>query len=514
VVEQFPPANDDSIVLIPSGSGSLVDLQATGAEREQLILEATGLPSLQLSPRSRCDLELLATGAFSPLDGFMNQADYLSVLETMRLRDGSLFPIPITLNVASPEGLGQRVALRSPSNHLLAILEIQEIFARQEEREERQICGGQDHSLTAEMQSWGRFCLSGALRVVELPRHYDFPELRHTPAQVRALLGSMNRRAIVAFSPTGAMNRRDEDFTKQAVKEAKAGLLVQPVVGEIRAGDVAHFTRVQACRALVQNYFDRESTLFSLLPLATRSDGLREVLWQAMVSRNYGATHVIVERQYAQAIESELGMTAIPFDRAEGKPEYRPEVAAILEQAYPPKAKQGLCIWFTGLPSAGKSTIAEILAIQLMEHGRRITMLDGDVVRTHLSKGLGFSREDRDVNIRRLGFVAGEIARHNGTAIVAAVSPFDSTRRQAREMVGDDRFVLVYVGTPANVCEDRDVKGFYRKARAGELKNFTGVDDPYEPPPNPEIRLETVHCTPQQNAQKVFDWLRQQGFVE
>jgi sulfate adenylyltransferase len=324
----------------------------------------------------------------------------------------------------------------------------------------------------------------------------------------------MNRRAIVAFSPTGAMNRRDEDFTKQAVKEAKAGLLVQPVVGEIRAGDVAHFTRVQACRALVQNYFDRESTLFSLLPLATRSDGLREVLWQAMVSRNYGATHVIVERQYAQAIESELGMTAIPFDRAEGKPEYRPEVAAILEQAYPPKAKQGLCIWFTGLPSAGKSTIAEILAIQLMEHGRRITMLDGDVVRTHLSKGLGFSREDRDVNIRRLGFVAGEIARHNGTAIVAAVSPFDSTRRQAREMVGDDRFVLVYVGTPANVCEDRDVKGFYRKARAGELKNFTGVDDPYEPPPNPEIRLETVHCTPQQNAQKVFDWLRQQGFVE
>jgi sulfate adenylyltransferase len=330
------------------------------------------------------------------------------------------------------------------------------------------------------------------------------------------------------------MRRSEEDLTKRVARETGASLLLQPIVGETKPGDVAHFTRVHAGHALVENYYDRKSTLFSLLPLATRFAGPREAVWHAIVRRNYGASHMIVERDYASPkghsfygpqdaidlvtrLSSELGVTPIPFDNGRDPLEEestRPEVAAIVARAYPPKTQQGLCIWFTGLPSAGKSTIAEILAVQLMEHGRRITMLDGDVVRTHLSKGLGFSREDRDINIRRLGFVAGEIARHNGTAIVAAVSPFNSTRNQAREMVGGDRFVLVYVSTPADVCEDRDVKGFYRKARAGELKHFTGVDDPYEPPPDPEIRLETVECTPEQNAQKVFDWLRDRGFIE
>jgi sulfate adenylyltransferase len=299
------------------------------------------------------------------------------------------------------------------------------------------------------------------------------------------------------------MRRNEEDFIKRAAAEVGASLLIQSLVCETRMED---FTRVQALRALVKNYYDSANTLLSLLPLATNHPVLR-----ALVHRNYGATHMIVEREYAARI-GEVGITPIPFDPEAGG-DFRPEVAAILEQAYPPKSKQGLCIWFTGLPSAGKSTIAEILAIQLMEHGRRITMLDGDVVRTHLSKGLGFSREDRDVNIRRLGFVAGEIARHHGTAIVAAVSPFEATRNQAREMVGAGRFVLVYVGTPAEVCEGRDVKGFYQKARAGELKNFTGVDDPYEPPSNPEIRLETVACTPEQNAHKVLEWLRREGFL-
>jgi sulfate adenylyltransferase len=240
---------------------------------------------------------------------------------------------------------------------------------------------------------------------------------------------------------------------------------------------------------------------------------------RALVHRNYGATHVIVDPAVDELVarfSTELGVTPIPFDPAAVLPEQgdtRPEVAAILSRAYPPPSQQGVCIWFTGLPSAGKSTIAEILAVQLREHGRRVTMLDGDVVRTHLSKGLGFSKEDRDINIRRLGFVAGEIVRHNGTVIVAAVSPFHATRQQAREMVGDDHFVLVYVSTPAEVCEERDVKGFYRQARAGELKHFTGVDDPYEPPPNPQVRLETVGSTAEQNAHKVFDWLKERGFV-
>lgn len=471
--------------------------------------EATGLPSLQLTPRSLCDLELLAVGAFAPLSGFMNSADYRSVLESMRLRDGTLFPLPITLSVASTEGLGQRVALRSPSNHLLAILEIEEIFERRPELEARE-----KFRTTADA-----YCLSGPLRILELPRHYDFPELRRTPSQVRQLLGAMNRPAVVAYSPARAMGLAEEIFTQRAAAHANASLLIQPTVGATKPGDIAHYTLVQTCRALVDNYYPRDSTLLSLLPLATGPAGPREALLRALVHRNYGATHVIVDPAVDELVarfSTELGVTPIPFDPAAVLPEQgdtRPEVAAILSRAYPPPSQQGVCIWFTGLPSAGKSTIAEILAVQLREHGRRVTMLDGDVVRTHLSKGLGFSKEDRDINIRRLGFVAGEIVRHNGTVIVAAVSPFHATRQQAREMVGDDHFVLVYVSTPAEVCEERDVKGFYRQARAGELKHFTGVDDPYEPPPNPQVRLETVGSTAEQNAHKVFDWLKERGFV-
>lgn len=484
----------------------------------QLIEDATGLASLQIAPRFLCDLELLAVGGFSPLATFMNQAAYLSVLESMRLPDGTLFPIPITLPVASTEGLGNRVALRSPSNHLLAILDIEEVFERQPELEANQVFGtsSENHPVVAEMRSWGRYCLSGPLHMVELPRHYDFADLRLTPEQVRARLRALPSPAVIAYGPRDFMRSAEEDFTKRIAREWNASLLIQPAVGETKPGDVAHFTRVLACRALVDKYYDPANTLFSLLPLASRMAGTREAIWQALVRRNYGATHMIVEPEHAEVLSKlsgETGITPIPSTPAAGE-EVRPEVGQVLALANPPRSQQGLCIWFTGLPSAGKSTIAEILAIQLMEHGRRITMLDGDVVRTHLSKGLGFSREDRDVNIRRLGFVAGEIARHNGTAIVAAVSPFNSTRNQAREMVGDDRFVLVYVSTPAEVCEGRDVKGFYRKARAGELKHFTGVDDPYEEPPNPEIRLGTVDSTPEQNAQKVFDWLCRNGYIE
>ncbi len=436
--------------------------------------EATALPSIQVSPQSLCDLELLATGAFAPLSRFMSHAEYRSVIETGRLPDGTPFPVPVTLDVGGTAALGTRVALRSPSNHVVAILDIEEVFEG--------------------------FSVSGPLKIVELPRHFDFRDLRQTPAKVREWMGD---RPMVAYSPAGVMRRWEEEFTKRAATDAGANLLIQPVVCETKMED---FTRLQALRTLVDNYYDPQTTLLSLLPLSTNDPVLR-----AIVHKNYGATHMIVGREYAQQV-SEVGLTPIPFNPASGG-DLRPEVAAILEQAYPPKSKQGLCIWFTGLPSAGKSTIAEILAIQLMEHGRRITMLDGDVVRTHLSKGLGFSPEDRDVNIRRLGFVAGEIARHNGTAIVAAVSPYEATRNQAREMVGSGRFVLVYVSTPANICEGRDVKGFYRQARAGELKNFTGVDDPYEPPLNPEIRIETVDCTPEQNAHKVFEWLRSEGYI-
>jgi sulfate adenylyltransferase len=202
---------------------------------------------------------------------------------------------------------------------------------------------------------------------------------------------------------------------------------------------------------------------------------------------------------------------------AKGKllPEWftRKETAEILGEAYPPRHKQGLCIWFTGLSGAGKSTIANALTPMLLEHGRQLTMLDGDVVRTNLSKGLGFSKEDRDANILRIGYVASEIARHNGTVICAAISPYTSTRNEVRKVVGDDKFVEVFINTPLDVCEQRDIKGMYARARRGEIKGFTGIDDPYEDPVNPEIALETVGRSPEQNAQAIIDYLAQRGYI-
>jgi len=568
---------DPKLLIRPYG-GTLVDLTLIeDKERAELNREVTKLSSIQLSPRSLCDLELLAVGAFSPLRRFMNRAEYLSVLEHMRLPGGTVWPMPITLPVANVDGLlGKRIALRSPSNHVIAIMQIEEIYERETELEQQRVLGttSEDHPLVAEMHTWGKFYVSGPLKVLELPRHYDYPELRRSPAQVRQRLEEMGNPNVVAFQTRNPMHRAHEELTKRAQAAVGGSLLLHPVVGVTRPGDVEHFARVQVYKTLTERYYDPNSTVLGLLPLAMRMAGPREALWHAIIRRNFGATHLIIGRDHASPANSskdrpfhgpyeahellsrfsgEIGVQPALYDElvylpdedryeqvsqipkttkklsistaqvrkdylAKGKmlPPWftRPETAAILAKTFPPRSQQGLCIWFTGLPSAGKSTIAEILAILLSERGRRITMLDGDVVRTHLSKGLGFSREDRDVNIRRIGFVAAEITRHNGTVICAVVSPFNATRNEVRDMSGEANFALVYVKTPLEVCEQRDAKGYYAKARAGDLKGFTGVDDPYEAPPNPDITLETLHSTPEENARKIVAWLLQRGFIE
>jgi sulfate adenylyltransferase len=563
-------------IIAPYG-GALVNLVAGTQQRTELIREATQLPSLQLSPRSLCDLELMAAGGFSPVARFMSQLDYLSVLERMRLVDGTLFPIPITLPVSDPkEWEGRRIALRSPSNHLVAIMDVEEAYEREFELEARQVCGttSDEHCLVAEMRSWGNYYLSGPMTVLELPYHYDFPEYRRTPAQIRQLLASMGNPNVVAFQTRNPMHRAHEEMTKRAATERKANLLIHPVVGVTRPGDVDHFTRALTYKILVERHYDPSRTILSLLPLAMRMAGPREALWHAIIRRNFGANYFIVGRDHASPGRDSkgrpfyepdaaaemvsqhsggIGVGVVPFDElvflpdqdryeeigrvpagtrtysvsgtkirtqylAKGVPLpswiFRPEAASILERAFPPKNRQGICIWFTGLPCSGKSTISEILGTLLMENGRRITMLDGDVVRTHLSRGLGFSREDRDINLRRIGFVAAEIVRHGGIVVCAVVSPFNSTRQQIRAMIGGDNFLLAYVNTPVEVCERRDVKGFYAKARAGELKHFTGVDDPYEPPTDADIVLDTVGSTPEDNARRVVECLRERGFVD
>lgn len=563
--------------LIAPYGGKLIDLMASGDERQELIERSRRLPSVQISARALCDLELLATGAFSPLDRFMGKADYERVLTEMRLKNGTLFPIPVTLPIdehALPS-YGEAVTLCDARNNTMAVMQIEEVFHYDAQREARLVLGTVDpkHPLVSEMVSWGKVYVSGALKVINLPHYYDFVDLRRTPAQVRERLEGMGYEKVVAFQTRNPMHRIHEELTKRAAEEVNGALMIHPVVGMTKPGDVDHYTRVRVYRALTDHYYDSNRTLLSLLPLAMRMAGPREAIWHALIRRNYGATHFIIGRDHAgpgkdsqgrpfygpyeaqimmAQYAEELGVQPVEFKElvyladeeryeeqnkvpegarifsisgtqvrddylARGKPlpEWftRKETADILQQMYPPRHKQGVCIWFTGLSGSGKSTTAEILTSLLLEHGRQITVLDGDVVRTHLSKGLGFSREDRDTNILRIGFVAGEIAHHGGTVICAAISPYRATRNEARKMVGEDQFIEVFVDTPIEVCEQRDVKGLYARARRGQLTGFTGVDDPYEAPVNPEITLDTVNYSPEENARKIMAFLEERGFV-
>lgn len=564
--------------LIPPYGGTLVNLLADGEERLELIEQANRLPSLQLSPRSVCDLELLATGAFSPLDRFMGQDDYRRVVEAMRLSNGMIFPIPITLPASKTDDirLGQEIALRTPTNELIAVMTVEERFEWDPQLEALAVCGTADprHPFVAEMASRGRTYLSGSLRVFNLPGHYDFPELRRSPAEVRHLLEQIGQAKVVAFQTRNPLHRAHEWMTKRAADQIGGALLIHPAVGLTQHGDIDHYTRVRCYRMLVERYYDAERTVLSLIPLAMRMAGPREAVWHALIRRNYGASHLLVGRDHASpgndsdgrpfygpcqaqellaSMEAEIGVTMVPFDEVVYLPEddryeelarvprdrkvvrisgtgvrehylrngtrlpawfTRPEVAEVLAGAYPPRHQQGFCIWFTGLPCAGKSTIAEILTVLLMEYGRQVTLLDGDVVRTHLSKGLGFSKEDRDINILRIGFVASEIVRHHGVAIAAAVSPYRATRNQVRAMVGEDRLIMVYVSTPLEICEQRDRKGLYARARRREATGVTGIDDPYEEPVAPEIVLETTGRPPEENAREIMRYLATRGFLQ
>jgi sulfate adenylyltransferase len=381
---------------------------------------------------------------------------------------------------------------------------------------------------------------------------------------------------VVAFQTRNPLHRIHEELTKRAAAQVKGSLIVHPVVGMTKPGDVDHYTRVRIYKALVENYYDQKSTLLSLLPLAMRMAGPKEALLHAIIRRNHGASHFIVGRDHAgpgkdstgklfygpydaqemmKQYEHEIGVKMIPFEElvylpdqdcyveakdvppgaktlnisgtqvrddylAKGKllPEWftRPETAEILREMYPPRHKQGFCIWFTGLSGSGKSATTQVLTSLMLERGREIMVLDGDVVRTHLSKGLGFSKEDRDTNIMRIGFVASEIARASGAVICAAISPYRAARREARKMVGEN-FIEVYMDTPVEICEERDVKGLYAKARQameeGKPMGFTGVDDPYEPPIDPEITLQGYGSTPEENARKVLEYLETQGYI-
>ncbi len=567
-------------LISPYGGNKLANLVLTGKERDELLGRATQLPSIKITMRNLCDLELLATGGFSPLDRFMGKADYERVLHEMRLSNGVLFPLPITLT-ADPKELptvGEELVLRNANNDVIAVMTLDEVYHWDSKTEAALAYGSTDarHPMVSEMERWSKVCISGPLKVVNLPKYYDFIDLRRTPVQVREILEGMGNDNVVAFQTRNPLHRIHEELTKRAATQVGGSLLIHPVVGMTKPGDVDHYTRVRIYKALVDNYYDKKSTLLSLLPLAMRMAGPKEVLLHAIIRRNHGANHFIVGRDHAgpgkdstgkpfygpydaqetmRKYEHELGVKMIPFEElvylpeedryvegkdvpagaktlnisgtqvrddylAKGKllPSWftRPETAEILREMYPPRHKQGFCVWFTGLSGSGKSATTQVLTSLLLERGREIAILDGDVVRTHLSKGLGFSKEDRDTNILRIGFVAGEIVRAGGAVICAAISPYRSTRQEASKMVGEN-FIMAYMDTPVEICEQRDVKGLYVKARQamaqGHPMGFTGVDDPYEPPIDPEIILKGYGSTPEDNARAIIKYLEEQGLL-
>ena len=558
-------------------TSGLVDLLVPAANLSIELERAKTLPAVQLSERASCDLELLAVGAFSPLDRFLGREDYERVVAEMRLANGQLFPIPVTLPVSNDQSLtlDREVALVDSRNDILAVMTIEEIYEWDLAAIARDVFGTTDerHPLVAEMHRWGKRNISGRLKVLRLPTHYDFRELRLSPNETRSRLEATGFENVVAFQTRNPLHRAHEELTKRAVEDVNGVLLLHPVVGMTKPGDIDYFTRVRTYKALANKYYDQKRIVLSLLPLAMRMAGPREALWHALIRRNYGANHMIIGRDHAspgndstgrpfyppygaqelvQSLEDEVGVKVLPFGEFVYLPEEdryedvrrlepgavtaqlsgtrvrewyreggadlpawfaRPEVSEAIATTYPPRHRQGFCVWFTGLSASGKSTTAEILTVLLQEFGRQVTLLDGDIVRNHLSRGLGFSKEDRDSNIRRIGFVATEIVKHQGTVICAAVSPYRATRNDVRNLVGGERFIEVFVNTPLDECERRDVKGMYLKARRGEIKNFTGVDDPYEPPVQPELVIDTIENSAEDNARLIVKYLSERGFL-
>lgn len=546
-------------------------------DQDQLVPQTV---SLTLSQRQLCDLELLLNGGFAPLTGFMGQADYESVLETMRLQNGALWPMPVTLDVdkafADTLSVGQAMALHDPEGLLVAIMTVSDKWEPDLAYEAQAVFGTVDdaHPGVAYLFRHTRpVYIGGTLKKVALPCHYDFRHLRQTPIELKERFLANGWHQVVAFQTRNPMHRAHQELTIRATEQTGAKLLIHPVVGMTKPGDIEYYLRVR-CYEHVLSTYPAKTAMLSLLPLAMRMGGPKEALWHALIRKNYGCTHFIVGRDHAgpgkdrqgnpfygpyaaqelaMTHQQEMGITIVPFQEmlyshqqkryfsadvfpanetpasisgTELRERLRtgaeipawfsyPAVIDELRKAYPPKDKQGFTLFLTGLPSSGKSTLANALALRLRElTDRRISLLDGDIIRTHLSKGLGFSQEDRETNITRVGFVAKEITSHGGIAICALVAPFAKPRQMVRDMVSEvGGYIEVYVATPLSICETRDRKGLYKKAREGLVKQFTGISDPYEEPANPDILINTTDRQPEDIVNELINQIKRLGYL-
>jgi sulfate adenylyltransferase len=542
--------------------------------------EAFIYKSWQVTERQICDLELLLNGAFAPLTGFMDEADYQSVLKDLRLKDGSLWPMPITLDVdeAFSKELtnGDKITLRDHEGFALAVLTISDIYQPDFKAEAQAVYGTTDKTHPAVNYLYNQskaVYVGGKLEGITLPHHYDYKENRHTPEELKAIFKEKGWEKIVAFQTRNPLHRAHVEMTMRASQELDVNLLIHPVVGMTKPGDVDHYTRVRCYQHVLPKY-PENSAMMSLLPLAMRMGGPREALWHALIRKNFGCTHIVVGRDHAGPgndkdgnpfygpydaqelllkYQDEIGIEMVPFkfmvylpeedryeaidavekgtdfktisgtelrdllDKGKGIPEWfsYKEVAQELEASRPPLNQRGLTIFFTGLSGSGKSTLANGLLVKMLEEGSRpVTLLDGDIVRTHLSSELGFSKEHRSLNVQRIGFVASEITKNAGIAICAPIAPYTADRRVNRELISPlGGFIEVFVNTSLAVCEERDVKGLYALARKGVIKEFTGISDPYEEPTDAEIVIDSSGRSPEVLVEEILEKIKTIGYL-
>ncbi len=568
--------------------GELCNLVLPQDAAEKLKQEAANYPSVTLTQRQVCDLELLMNGAYSPLKGFMRQDEYDSVVDNMRLPDGLLWPMPVTFDV--PEAFinkhdinsSSKIALQDGEGFMLAVLSVESIWTPDKEREAHKIYGtdSSEHPGVCYLKEKTHpVYIGGAIQGVQLPEYYVFESYRRSPIKQRELLAKKGWRQVIAFQTSKVIHRLHRELLLNIAKEHQAHVLIHPTIGSTKPGDTHYYTRVH-CYEAAMKYFPEQIAMLSIMPLSMRMAGAREALWYGIIHQNYGCTHFIVGPNHASPPQTEnadcsydaqklitehqqeLDIKMIPVEEHQYFPEREsflpiskavsgnnggkkgvgkglrfsetkirkdlhenkpipdwcsfPEVLEVMKKAYPPRSKQGFTLFFTGLSGSGKSTLAKIVNAQLIEQGGRpVTLLDGDVVRLNLSSELGFSKEHRDLNIRRIGFVANEITKNYGVAICAPIAPYAKSRRDVRELIEQHgTFIEIYVSTPLEVCEARDRKGLYAKARKGIIPEFTGISDPYEAPINPELDIDTSKMSPLEASQEVILYLFQKGFLD
>ena len=547
---------------------------------EKLKKDSSNYKSWVLRDRQICDLEMILNGGFSPLKGFLIKEDYENVLTDMRLIDGSVWPMPITLDVNSDFSkllsIGDNITLKDKEGFSIAVLEVEDKWEPDLNKEAELIFGTKDVShpgVDYLLNYSNNIYIGGKVELIDLPHHYDYKDFRLSPKNLKQKFKDLGWNNIVAFQTRNPLHKAHVEMTLKALEDLDANLLIHPVVGMTKAGDVDHYTRVR-CYQHVLNKYPQNKAILSLIPLAMRMGGPREALWHALIRKNYGCTHLIVGRDHAgpglnkegnpfygpydaqemlQKFEEEIGIKMVPFkflvylpdeniykpideisndtnyktvsgtelrdylDKGKDIPEWftYKEVAKELQKSRPPVSKRGFTIFFTGLSGSGKSTLANGLLIKLLENGNKpVTLLDGDIVRTHLSSELGFSKEHRSLNVKRIGYVASEITKNGGIAICAPIAPYEKDRSYNRNLISKlGGYIEIYVSTSLEKCEERDVKGLYKLARKGVVKEFTGVSDPYEAPKDAELVIDSSDVDPEKLVGKIYDFIKSLSFI-